>query len=235
MTNPRSLLTLLSALVSSPPAAQPAPPRTPAPTAPPPTPRPPRAPHPRVSLPVVAEPVTDGDLVLSVNTTGQVRSDAEGRLRAEVGGPVEKVNVRPGDRVRKGQVLVELDPRPFDLAVQEAQVAVDLAELQHQDNYRPRLGRDRQACRRRDAHRRLGHPFGTRGRARAPRPRQARPRARDDRRTLRRRGGPPDRRRRATGSARARRSRRSSTSRTCGSRRRCSSTTCRSSRSAARR
>jgi HlyD family secretion protein len=90
-----------------------------------------------VSLPVVAEPVTEGDLVLSVNTTGQVRSDAEGRLRAEVGGPVEKVNVRPGDHVRKGQVLVELDPRPFDLAVKEAQVAVDLAELQHQDNYLP--------------------------------------------------------------------------------------------------
>lgn len=90
-----------------------------------------------VNLPVVAEAVTDGDLVLSINTTGQVRSDAEGRLRAEVGGPVEKVNVRPGDRVRKGQVLLELDPRPFDLAVQEAQVAVDLAELQHQDNYIP--------------------------------------------------------------------------------------------------
>ena len=90
-----------------------------------------------VSLPVVAEEVTDGDLVLTVNTTGQVRSDAEGRLRAEVGGPVEKVNVRPGDRVRKGQLLLELDPRPFDLAVKEAQVAVDLAELQHQDNYLP--------------------------------------------------------------------------------------------------
>ena len=90
-----------------------------------------------VNLPVVAEEVVDGDLVLSVNTTGQVRSDAEGRLRAEVAGAVERVRVRPGDRVTKGQVLVELDPRPFDLAVQEAQVAVDLATLQHQDNYRP--------------------------------------------------------------------------------------------------
>ncbi len=90
-----------------------------------------------VNLPVVAEEVVDGDLVLSVNTTGQVRSDAEGRLRAEVAGAVEKVHVRPGDRVRKGQLLVELDPRPFDLAVEEAQVAVDLATLQHQDNYRP--------------------------------------------------------------------------------------------------
>lgn len=90
-----------------------------------------------VNLPVVAEVVADGDLVLSVNTTGQVRSDAEGRLRAEVGGEVTAVNVRPGQRVTKGQVLVALDPRPFDLAVDEAQVAVDLSTLQHQDNYRP--------------------------------------------------------------------------------------------------
>ncbi len=90
-----------------------------------------------VSLPVVAEDVRDGDLVLSVNTTGQVRSDSEGRLRAEVGGPVARVLVRPGDRVRKGQVLVELDPRPFDLAVAEAQVAVDVASLTHQENYLP--------------------------------------------------------------------------------------------------
>lgn len=90
-----------------------------------------------VNLPVVAEAVVDADLVLSVNTTGQVRSAAEARIRAEVAGEVVAVRVRPGERVTKGQVLVELDPRPFDLAVQEAQVAVDLATLQHQDNYRP--------------------------------------------------------------------------------------------------
>ena len=90
-----------------------------------------------VNLPVVADVVTDGDLILSVNTTGQVRSDAEGKLRAEVAGMVEHVRVRPGDRVTKGAPLVELEMRPFDLAVQEAQVAVDLSTLQHEDNYRP--------------------------------------------------------------------------------------------------
>ncbi|MCC7002437.1 MAG: efflux RND transporter periplasmic adaptor subunit [Gemmatimonadaceae bacterium] len=90
-----------------------------------------------VSLPVVADEAIDADLVLTVNTTGQVRSDAEGRLRAEVGGPVEKVMVRPGDRVKKGQVLAQLDLRQFDLEVDEAQVAVDVAMLTHQENYRP--------------------------------------------------------------------------------------------------
>lgn len=90
-----------------------------------------------VNLPVVAEEVTDADLVLSVNTTGQVRSESEGKLRAEVAGPIIAVRVRAGERVAKGQVLIEIDPRQYDLAVDEAQVAVDLATLQHQDNYRP--------------------------------------------------------------------------------------------------
>jgi membrane fusion protein, multidrug efflux system len=90
-----------------------------------------------VNLPVVAEDVVDADLVLSVNTTGQVRSESEGKLRAEVAGPITSVRVRAGDRVRKGQVLIEIDPRQYDLVVDEAQVAVDLATLQHEDNYRP--------------------------------------------------------------------------------------------------
>jgi RND family efflux transporter MFP subunit len=88
-------------------------------------------PEPRsnVSLPVAAEEVRDGDLVLSVTTTGQVRSDAEATLKAELAGSVEDVLVRPGDHVRRGQPLVRLDPRPFDLAIREAQAAVEEANL----------------------------------------------------------------------------------------------------------
>lgn len=93
--------------------------------------RPDSAPQPRsnVSLPVAAEPARDGDLVLSVTTTGQVRSDAEATLRAELAGTIEEVLVRPGDSVRRGQPLVRLDARPFDLAVREADAALDEAKL----------------------------------------------------------------------------------------------------------
>lgn len=90
-----------------------------------------------VSLPVVAGEVTDGDLVLSVNTTGQVRSDKEGRIRSEVAGTVQRVRVRPGERVRAGQALVELDPRPFAIDLAEAEVALKVAEQGYQDLYRP--------------------------------------------------------------------------------------------------
>ena len=86
-------------------------------------------PRSNVSLPVAAEEVRDGDLVLSVTTTGQVRSDAEATLKAELAGTVEEVLVRPGDRVRRGQSLVRLDGRPFDLAVREAEASVDEAKL----------------------------------------------------------------------------------------------------------
>lgn len=73
-----------------------------------------------LALPVVAEPARDGDLVLRVTTTGQVRSDAAVKLRADIAGRVATVRVRPGTRVSKGDVLLTLDPYPFELAVREA-------------------------------------------------------------------------------------------------------------------
>jgi membrane fusion protein (multidrug efflux system) len=91
----------------------------------------------KVSLPVVAEEAREGDLVLTVNTTGQVRSDAEARLRAEVTGTVQTVHVRPGDRVKKGDPIVTFDPRPLDIALRTADVELASAMLRAQDNYVP--------------------------------------------------------------------------------------------------
>lgn len=95
------------------------------------------APASTVTLPVVAGEVTDGDLVLSINTTGQVRSESEGRIRSEVAGTVARVLVRPGDRVRRGQPIVELDPRPFDIDLAEAEVNLKERTQQYEDLYRP--------------------------------------------------------------------------------------------------
>lgn len=91
----------------------------------------------RVTLPVVTEEAHEGDLVLTVNTTGQVRSDAESRLRSEIVGNIQTVHVRPGDRVKKGDPIVTFDPRPLDLAVRTAEIALKESELRAQDNYVP--------------------------------------------------------------------------------------------------
>jgi RND family efflux transporter MFP subunit len=90
-----------------------------------------------VSLPVVAQEVRRGDLILSVVTTGQIRSESMATLKSETQGTITAVLVRPGDRVHKGQPLVEVDPRPLDLAVQEAAARVEEARLKLLDNTVP--------------------------------------------------------------------------------------------------
>jgi RND family efflux transporter MFP subunit len=94
---------------------------------------------PKASLapPVITSPARDGDLVLLVTTTGQVRADAAVKVRPEVGGTVATIRVRPGDAVTHGQTLVTLDPYPFDLAVREAQATADEAEQRLFESYVP--------------------------------------------------------------------------------------------------
>ena len=81
----------------------------------------------KLALPVVGEAVRKGDLILTVTAQGQIRTDASSSLKSESSGLVQQVMVRPGDRVRRGQPLMRFDPRPFDLAVEEAQAAVKSA------------------------------------------------------------------------------------------------------------
>jgi len=90
-----------------------------------------------LALPVVGQEVRKGDLVLSVVTTGQIRSEAMSLLKSETNGTIIAVLVRPGDRVRKGQPLIQVDPRPLDLAVQDAAAKLEEARLKLLDNTMP--------------------------------------------------------------------------------------------------
>ena len=85
-----------------------------------------------LALPVSGEAVRRGDLVLTIATTGQVRSEAVAALKGEIAGTVEEVLVRPGARIRKGDPIVRLDPRPFDLAVREAEADLAEARIKYQ-------------------------------------------------------------------------------------------------------
>jgi HlyD family secretion protein len=95
------------------------------------------APTTALALPVAAVPVREGDLVLTVSTTGQVASDQVSTLRSEVAGTIEKVLVRPGDRVRRGQVLVHFDTRPLDINVKDADAQLDRAMQTFRESYYP--------------------------------------------------------------------------------------------------
>ena len=95
------------------------------------------APTSTLALPVAAVTVREGDLVLTVSTTGQVASDEVSGLRSEVAGTVEKVFVRPGDRVRRGQLLVSFDARPLEINVKDAEAALDRAMQTFRESYYP--------------------------------------------------------------------------------------------------
>ena len=90
-----------------------------------------------VTLPVVGQEVRRGDLILSVVTTGQIRSESMSTLKSETQGTIAAVLVRPGDRVKKGQALLRVDPRPLDLAVRDAEANLEKARLQLLDNTVP--------------------------------------------------------------------------------------------------
>src|ERR1041384_5925542 len=90
-----------------------------------------------VTLPVVGEAVRKGDLILSIVTTAQVRSEAMSVLKSETQGTITEVLVRPGQRVRRGQALLQVDPRPLDLAVKDAEARLDQARLKLLDNTVP--------------------------------------------------------------------------------------------------
>jgi RND family efflux transporter MFP subunit len=93
--------------------------------------------RPGIALPVVVQEARDGDLVLRVTTRGDVYGDAVVKLASDVAGTVGEVYVRAGARVAKGQPLVRLDPFPFDLAVREAQAALDEREQAFRESFMP--------------------------------------------------------------------------------------------------
>jgi HlyD family secretion protein len=86
---------------------------------------------------VVGERVRQGDLVLTITTTGQIHSESVVPLKAEAQGTVSEVLARPGQHLTKGQPILRLDPRPFELALQEAEASLREAQLRLLDNTVP--------------------------------------------------------------------------------------------------
>ena len=62
-----------------------------------------------------------GDVPIQLNALGTVIPLATVNINARVSGMLERVAFREGQMVRKGQLLAVIDPRPFQIAVQQAQ------------------------------------------------------------------------------------------------------------------
>lgn len=69
------------------------------------------------------------DIAHTFNATGTVESPQNVKIAAKVTGRIASLNVREGDRVKRGQVLVRIDPDQVEADVHQAMAA--LAEAQY--------------------------------------------------------------------------------------------------------
>ena len=76
-----------------------------------------------------------GTLTSTVDVTGNLVAAADLQLNFETSGKVNKVLVKSGDKVTKGQVLATIDPTDLQSAVDQAQQNLDSANVKLQQLY----------------------------------------------------------------------------------------------------
>jgi membrane fusion protein, multidrug efflux system len=83
------------------------------------------------ATPVGVATVTSGDINVTLNALGTVTPLATVTVKPQVGGQLVRINFTEGETVRAGQVLAEIDPKPFQAALDQAngQLARDQAQL----------------------------------------------------------------------------------------------------------
>jgi multidrug efflux system membrane fusion protein len=80
---------------------------------------------------IVPEVVGKGDIGINLNALGTVTSLATVTIRSQISGYLQKIDFKEGDEVKKGDLLAEIDSRPFEatLAQAKGQLARDEAML----------------------------------------------------------------------------------------------------------
>jgi membrane fusion protein, multidrug efflux system len=80
---------------------------------------------------IVPETVGKGDIGINLNALGTVTSLATVTIRTQISGYLLKIDFTEGDEVKKGDLLAEIDPRPYEATLAQArgQLARDEAML----------------------------------------------------------------------------------------------------------
>jgi len=75
--------------------------------------------------PVTAAKAEQRDVPVQLREIGSVDPVAVIAVKAQIGGELTKVFFHEGDDIRKGQQLFEIDPRPYQQAIDQAQAAME--------------------------------------------------------------------------------------------------------------
>lgn len=78
-----------------------------------------------LEMPVVAATAVKGDIDITTNALGTVTSLATVTVTSQISGYLVRVAYQEGQMVNKGDLLAEIDSRPYELALQNAQGALE--------------------------------------------------------------------------------------------------------------
>ena len=83
------------------------------------------------AVPVAIAHVEQRDMPYEIDATGTIEPMQTVSVSAQVGGILTHIDFKEGDDVKQGQVLFQIDPRPFEAALQQARagLAKDSAQL----------------------------------------------------------------------------------------------------------
>ncbi|NNE35003.1 MAG: efflux RND transporter periplasmic adaptor subunit [Rhodothermales bacterium] len=87
-----------------------------------------QTPTPAEATPIRVEPVVESENALPILTVGALEPANSAKLSFKIGGPIAKLYVDEGDRVRQGQLLAVLATDEIDAAVRQTQAALDKAQ-----------------------------------------------------------------------------------------------------------
>jgi multidrug efflux system membrane fusion protein len=76
------------------------------------------------TIPVVTVEVTRTDVPVVLDGLGNVTAFYTVTVKAQVGGRIDRVAFKEGQAVKKGDLLVQIDPRPFAIQLEAAQAAL---------------------------------------------------------------------------------------------------------------
>lgn len=73
-----------------------------------------------IPMSIVPEAVGKGDIGVNINALGTVTSLATVTVRTQISGYLMKIDFKEGDEVKKGDLLAEIDSRPYEAALAQA-------------------------------------------------------------------------------------------------------------------
>ncbi len=93
-------------------------------------------------VPVLVAQAVERTVPIQLKAIGTVEAYSTVSLRSQVDGEIAEIHFREGDDVKKGDLLVTIDPRPFQAALHQAQanLARDRAQLAQAVNDEKRYG-----------------------------------------------------------------------------------------------